>query len=157
MTDAWRSVGEVVGDIERRVARDGDWEISPWPGELFASADGAGAISFWSQRGVSVHASATEFSDGDRGLVRRANRGALRATTRISLRWVYQVSIDDGSDPYRAALDAEADLITRAMTPAPDGSPVRVLVDSAQREITEDAHVIGEVRLSVTHHMPLVK
>lgn len=155
MTDAYRSVGEVVADIEQRIERLGGWEISPWPGELFAISDGSGQITPWSTRGVAVHAASSEFSDGDRGLTRREIRGALRSTTRIGVRWLYALVIDDGTAPYRAALDAEADLITALLTPPQDGSPVRVLVDSATRAVLQDAWLSGEIRLSVTHHMPL--
>lgn len=157
MSDLWRSVGEVVTDLEQRVAGDGAWEISPWPAELFAADDGSGAVTPWSTRGVSVHAASAEFEGGDRGFVRRENRGALRCTSKIALRYVYGLQIDGGTASYRLGLDAEADLITRVLTPPVDGSPVRVLVDSAARSVIQDAWLVGEVRLSVTHHMPLTR
>jgi hypothetical protein len=151
----WRSVGEVVTDLEQRIARDGDWQISPWPGELFAADDLTGAVTPWSDRGVSVHAAQTDFAGADRGLVLRDARRALLATSRIALRYVITLTIDSGTDAYRTALDAEADLVTRVLTPPPGGSPVRVLVDSATRAVLQDAYLAGEIRLSVTHHMPL--
>jgi len=157
MTDAWRTVGEVVADLEQRAERSGEWQVSPWPGELFAISSGEGQVTYWSTRGVAVHAASSEFVDGDSGLTRRQIRGALRATSRVAVRWLYAMTIDEGTASYRAALDAEAALITDLLTPPEDGSPVRVLVDSATRAVLQEGWLSGEIRLSVTHHMPLTR
>lgn len=151
MSRAWRSVGEVVGVVEARVPDP--WRVSPWPGPLMGVDDVAGEVSLYGPRSVSVEAVDSRWVGGDRGEIRRSTRNALHTTTSGIVRWLYAVATDDGSVPYRAALDAEQGLIAALITP--DGQPVRVLVDQAQRTVTANGWVSGQIRVTITHEMPL--
>lgn len=152
MADEWRGVGAVVAEIEARAEADG-WDIAPWPGALLVDGEFVAAPSTYAPQCVAVEAAVSSWQDGDRGYTRRANRGALRTSTTVLVHWVYAVATDDGSHPYRAALDAEASLIGRVIRPT--GQPMQVLVDSAQRQITPEGWVVGRIQVTVSHHMPL--
>lgn len=146
-----RSVGAVVGIIESRIPES--WQVAPWPGELFAY-DEAGQVSLYSHRALSVAADTTEWETFP-GTTRRRNAGAAMVTTRIAVRYLVYVATDDGSSPYRGALDAEAELVARIQSPdAPaQAEPVRVIVRRATRQVHPEGMVTGTIEFDATHHI----
>lgn len=151
MSDLRRSVGEVLGVLEARIPEP--WALSPWPGALMGHSEIAGEVSLYGPRAVSLEAVDSQWTGGDTGQTRRRRRNALHTTTRVRLAYLYAVATDDGTVPYRTALDAEAELITAMITHTEE--PVRVQVSAATREVTENGWVTGRVTLSCTHEMPL--
>jgi len=151
MTSA-RGVGQVVELLEQRATADGEWSLAPWAGALYAEMED-GSVSPYSDRAISVEAASSAWATQERGEVLRRASGTLHTSTVCQVRWLWAVPTDDGSHPYRVALDAEAGLIRRLITT--DGSPIRVLVESATRQIAQEGWVMGTIRLTATHHMPI--
>lgn len=151
MSAKWRDVGQVLQELEQRVPDP--WAVSPWPGPLMGVDDVAGEVSLYAPQAVSIDPVQSNWTGGDRGEIRRRTRNALHTTTAVDVRWLYAVSTDDGSVPYRTALEAERNLIAALITPT--GEPVRVLVDNARRRVTPQGWVDGTIRVTCTHEMPL--
>lgn len=151
MSAQWRDVGAVLDELERRVPEP--WQVSPWPGPLMAVDEVAGEVSLYSPQAVSIDPVQSSWTGGDRGEIRRRTRNALHTTTDVDVRWLYAIQTDDGSVPYRRALEAERDLIARLITPT--GQPVRAVVTQATRRVTPQGWVDGRIRVTVTHEMPL--
>jgi len=71
-------------------------------------------------------------------------------TSRVGVRWLYQLRADNMRGDYDSALDAELTLVAAIMASWPTSS--HIILRSASRTLTEDgAYVVGTITLDVPH------
>lgn len=148
-----QTVGAVVRVLHARLEQHAPgWVIASWPGDLFA--DAADIVSAGSHRAVTVHAASSAWSvpDQQRPAARRG-LGSVQVTTTIDIRWRYGHALDDREATYLAALDAEDELRRAILTHT--GDPLHLRVQAATRTLDREGWVLGSIRATVTHLIPL--
>lgn len=80
------------------------------------------------------------------------------AGTRLHVRWLYRLRVEDHDGDYSAALDAEA-LLLKAVLATPSDPQLRVQLDDGMtRRVLEaeaGAYLLGEIHFTVYHQVAL--
>jgi hypothetical protein len=85
---------------------------------------------------------------------RRSRPGEpLLVRSEVRIRWMHRLRAGVRSDDYREALDAEATILTAAMSVVRSAELVPELRDTARSELpsTTGGYLLGEIELSVLH------